>query len=407
MSVAMFDKSPKRSAYDVVIIGGAIMGSSTAFFLSDLEAFNGSVLVIERDGTYEKCSTAHTNSCIRMQFSSALNVRISQFGADFIQDLPARMGGDPRVPDISIQNYGYLYLADNEDFAESLRKAQGVQLSEGAETELLSAQAITERYPFYNTEDLVLGSINTKDEGYWDGGAVFDWFRRIAQERGVEYVENEVVAINRSVDGATVQSVTLASGEVVSCSRLVNATGPRGARTAAMAGLDIPVEPRKRFTWVFSAEQPLDQELPLTIDPSGVHMRQDGPKTYLAGCPANPDPAVEFDDFAMDYDRWESHVWPIIANRIPQFEAIKVVTEWAGHYAFNTLDQNAIIGPHSEVENFYFLNGFSGHGLQQSPAMGRGMAEILTFGSFKTLDLSPLGYDRIAAGNPYFEAAVI
>ena len=208
----------------------------------------------------------------------------------------------------------------------------------------------------YAVDDIVAGSINLKDEGYWDGGTVFDWWRRSAQDRGVEYVSNEVVGITKNAAGTLVQSITLASGEVIACGQVVNASGPRAARTARMADLDVPVEPRKRFTWIFSAETPLDQDLPLTIDPSGVHFRQDGPKTYLAGCPADPDPAVDYDDFNMDHDRWENHVWPIIATRIPQFEAIKVITEWAGHYAFNTFDQNAIMGPHTEVSNFIFLN---------------------------------------------------
>jgi glycine/D-amino acid oxidase-like deaminating enzyme len=382
------------------------MGSSTAWFLTENADFDGRVLVVERDPTYEKCSTAHTNSCIRQQFSAPLNVQISQFAADFVKNLRERIG-DARVPDQSIQNYGYMYLADNEGFAQTLRENQKVQLAEGAETELLSPEEIKARYPFYDVDDIVLGSINCKDEGYWDGGTVFDWWRRSAKDRGVEYIANEVVAITKNESGTRVESVTLASGEVVSCGQVVNASGPRGARTAAMAGLEIPVEPRKRFTWIFSAEQPLDRDLPLTIDPSGVHVRQDGPKTYLAGCPADPDPAVDFDDFAMDFNRWESHVWPIIATRIPQFEAIRVVTEWAGHYAYNAFDHNAILGPHTEVENFIFQNGFSGHGLQQSPAMGRGTSEWLTYGAFRTLDLSPFKYDRIPSNRPIIEKAII
>ena len=402
----IFPVEPAQKSYDVVIIGGAIMGSSTAWFLTDNPDFNGSVLVVELDPSYEYCSTAHTNSCIRQQFSNELNVRISQFAADFIKNLPERIG-DARVPEQTIQNYGYLYLADTEAFATTLRENQVVQLAAGAETELLSPAEIAARYPFYNVDDVVLGSINRKDEGYWDGGTVFEWWRRSARDRGVEYIQNEVVAITKSDDGSKVESVTLASGEVVFCDQLVNASGPRAARTAAMAGIEIPVEPRKRFTWIFTAEHPLDQDLPLTIDPSGVHMRQDGPATYLAGCPADPDPAVAFDDFAMDPDRWLDHVWPTIATRIPQFEAIKVVTEWAGHYAYNTLDQNAIIGPHDQVHNFLFQNGFSGHGLQQSAAMGRGMAEWITYGEFRALDLSPFGYDRIVRGEPLLEKAVI
>ena len=183
--------------------------------------------------------------------------------------------------------------------------------------------------------------------------------------------------------------------------------GPRAARTAAMAGIDLPVEPRKRFSWIFTAETPLDRDLPLTIDPSGVHFRQDGPTTYLAGCPADPDLAVDYDDFIMDHDRWQDHVWPTIAARIPQFQAIRVVNEWAGHYAFNTLDQNAILGPHHEIGNFIFQNGFSGHGLQQSPAMGRGVSELIAYGEYRSLDLSPFSWDRIVENRPIVEKAVI
>lgn len=401
----MFPETPAHATYDVIIVGGAIMGSSTAWFLTQNPDFDGRVLVVERDPTYEWCSTAHTNSCIRQQFSAEINIRISQFGAEFIKNLRGFMGGDERVPELSIQSYGYLYLAASEEFADSLRESQKTQRAAGAETEILTADEIAARYPFYATEDILLGSINLKDEGYWDGGTVFEWLRRSARERGVEYIGNEVVAINKS--GDRVDSVALKSGEVISCGQLVNASGPRAARTAAMAGIDLPVEPRKRFTWIFTAEQPLDQELPLTIDPSGVHMRQDGPTTYLAGCPADPDPAVAFDDFAMDHNRWMDHVWPVIASRIPQFEAIKVVTEWAGHYAYNTLDQNAVIGPHTEVSNFIFQNGFSGHGLQQSPAMGRAVSEYLTHGEFRTINMTPFGYERIEANAPFVEKAII
>ena len=402
----MIAQSAKKSQYDVIIIGGAIMGSSVAWFLTDTDDFDGSVLVIERDPSYEFSSTAHTNSCMRQQFSAKLNVQISQFAADFVKNLPERIGDD-RVPAQTIQNYGYMYLADTEAFADVLRENQKVQLEAGTETQLLGPDEIKARYPFYAVDDLTLGSINLKDEGYWDGGTVFDWWRRSAQDRGVEYIAGEVVAITKNAAQTRVESVTLANGDVISCGQVVNASGPRAVRTARMAGLDLPVEPRKRFTWIFSAEQPLDQDLPLTIDPSGVHFRQDGPKTYLAGCPADPDPAVDYDDFHMDHSRWESHVWPIIATRIPQFEAIKVVTEWAGHYAFNTFDQNAIMGPHTQVSNFIFLNGFSGHGLQQSPAMGRGTAEWLTYGAYRSLDLTPYNYARIPENRPIVEKAVI
>ncbi|WP_273509356.1 NAD(P)/FAD-dependent oxidoreductase [Planktotalea frisia] len=400
-------QTPQKANYDVVIIGGAMMGSSTAWFLSTNPDFDGSCLVIEMDSSYVNSSTAHTNSCMRQQFSNELNVRISQFAADFVKNIREYMGGDTRVPELDIQNYGYMYLADNDGFANVLRENQQVQLAAGAETQLLSAQEIKARYPFYNVDDVVLGSINLKDEGYWDGGTVFDWWRRSAKDNGVEYVTNRAVAMN--VEGGKVRSITLETGEVIECGQVVNASGPRGALTAKMAGIELPVEPRKRFTWIFSAEQPLDQDLPLTIDPSGVHFRQDGPKTYLAGGPPEPEDDVPVDpnDFTMDHGRWENHVWPIIATRIPQFEAIKIVTEWAGHYAYNTFDKNAVLGAHPEITNFVFLNGFSGHGLQQSPAMGRATAEWLVYGEYRSLDMAPFGFERITSGHTFEEKAII
>ena len=188
-------KSPPRNHYDVVIVGGAIMGSSAAWFLTDNADFDGTVLVVERDPSYEFSSTAHTNSCMRQQFSAELNVKISQFAADFVKNIRSYMGNDERVPDLSIRSFGYMYLADNEAFADVLRANQKVQLAAGAQTQLMSAEEIKQTYPFYNVDDIVLGSINLKDEGYWDGSAVFDWWRRQARERGVDYIDNEVVAM--------------------------------------------------------------------------------------------------------------------------------------------------------------------------------------------------------------------
>jgi len=400
-------RTPKQTAYDVVIIGGAIMGSSAAWFLTDNPDFDGSILVIERDMSYATASTTHTNSCMRQQFSEALNIEISQFAADFVKNLRHYMGGDARVPDLSIRNFGYLYLADSAAFADVLRENHKVQRAAGAATELLSPHDIQARYPFYNVQDIVLGAINTVDEGYFDAHALFDWWRRQARERGVDYIENEVVAITQNARGTAVEHVTLKSGEVISCGHVVNAAGPRAGQVAALAGLSIPVEPRKRFSWIFSAQTPLERALPLTIAPSGVYVRENGGGTYHCGGHAAYDPAVAFDDFALDHALWENHIWPVLATRIPQFEAIKVQAEWAGHYAMNTFDHNAIVGPHTEVGNFIFLNGFSGHGVQQAPAMGRGTAEWITYQEYRALDLSPFAYARLPAGQAILEKAVI
>jgi len=401
---------PQQASYDVIIVGGAMYGSSVAWWTARNPHFDGSILVVERDLTYEFTSTAHTNSCIRQQFSNQVNIKISQFGAEFIKNFRDFFDGDERVPDIVLQSYGYMYLADNETMAADLKEAQAIQQKLGAATKHMSAGQIKDAYPFYNTDDLVAGNHNLVDEGYFDGNTIFDWWKRSAREKGVEYISNEVVAMALNEAGTQVQAVTLKSGETIACGQVINCSGPRAVVTAQMAGIDIPVEPRKRYTFIFDAENPLDRDLPLTIDPSGVHMRTDG-QYYLAGCPASingtEDVAVGYNDFEQDHSLWENHVWPIIATRIPQFEAIRLKNSWAGHYAYNTLDQNAIIGPHSNVTNFIFVNGFSGHGFQQAPAMGRGVSEFITYGEYRSIDLSAFGYDRIEKGEKFVEKAVI
>lgn len=399
--------TPKQQSYDVVIVGGAMLGSSVAWFLSDNADFNGSVLVVEMEPSYERSSTFCTNSCMRQQFSSELNVRISQFAADFVKNLRTYMGGDQRVPELTIQNFGYMYLADNEAFADVLRESHQVQVAAGAGTKLMTAEDIKRDYPFYNVDDVVLGSHNLVDEGYWDGMAVFEWWRRSARQRGIEYISNRVVDIIVGTNGAQVESVTLGTGEVITCGKVVNCSGPRAADTAKMLGIELPVEPRKRYTYIFEAEQPLDRWLPLTINPSGVHVRQEGQSYYQAGGHAEIDPGVAPEDFEYDHGLWEDKIWPAVATRIPQFEAIKVTHEWVGHYAYNYFDHNAILGTHAAIDNFYFVNGFSGHGLQQSPAMGRGTAELITYGEYRTLDLSPFNYERIPNNQPYIEKAII
>ena len=396
--------APEYSSYDVVIVGGAIYGASVAWWLSTMPTFNGRVLVIERDPTYANASTSHTNSCIRQQFSNATNVAVSQFGAQFIHNFRRFMGDDPEVPHLTLQSYGYMYLADTPEFARTLAQAQQVQHALGAATKHMTRDQIAAAYPFYQLDDIVAGNHNLVDEGYFDGGTMFDWFRRASRKNGVEYLHGEVTALTRTRD--RIDSVTLACGTTVSCGTLVNASGPSAQATARMAGLDIPVAPRKRYTFIFDAAQPLDRDLPLTIDPSGVHMRSEG-KYYLAGCPPDVDPDVAYDDFGFDHSLWENKVWPTIATRIPQFEAIKVINEWVGHYAFNSFDQNALLGRAESCPNFIFVNGFSGHGLQQSPAMGRGIAELIAYGEYRSLDLSAFDVNRVARGERFVETAVI
>lgn len=386
----------------VVIVGGAMMGSSVAWWLSRDPDFRGTITVVERDPTYANASTTHSNSCIRQQFGSEVNIRLSQFTAHFLDQFRDHMGAE--APELPIRNFGYLYLAATEAQADHLREVHRLQQNLGAGTRLLTPEDIARDYPFYRLDDIRLCSHNTVDEGYFDGGTVFDWFRNQARKAGVSYQRDEVISIELANGQPSV--VRCASGAALPCDVLVNAAGPRAAQITNMCGLDLPVEPRKRYTFVFDAAAPLPRDLPLTIDPSGVHVRTDG-RYYMAGCAPDDDGAVEPDDFARDPDIWEEKVWPAIATRVPAFERIKLVNEWVGHYAYNRFDQNAILGPHPDMKNLFLINGFSGHGLQQAPGVGRGLAELVTHGCFRTLDLSALSPDRLTHQRANLEHNVI
>jgi len=395
--------SSQHNSYDVIIIGGAIMGSSAAWFLSANRDFNGRVLVIERDLSYSTAATALSVSGIRHQYSNAINVRMSLYGTDFIHDFQVNLGSDPDVAPVSFEERGYMFLA-SADKAQILWENQAVQSACGAKTVLMTPGEIAQKFPFYNLDDIELGSFNGSGEGWFDGYGMMQSFQRMARKDGVEYIANEVVGIERN--GNQIVSVTLKSGEVIGCGVLVNAAGTRAPLLARMADIQLPIAPRKRSVFVFDCHQALGQPLPLTVDPSGVYCRSEG-EVFITGKPPDIDDDADLNDFDVDYAQFEQDIWPILANRIPAFEAIKMIRGWVGHYDYNVFDQNAIIGAHPEVENFMFANGFSGHGLQQAPAVGRGLSELITYGEYRELDLSELSYERIPANRPFIEKAII
>jgi sarcosine oxidase len=206
-----------------------------------------------------------------------------------------------------------------------------------------------------------------------------------------------------------VEAARLARGARIACSALVNAAGPWAGEVAALAGVPLPVEPRKRFVYVIDCREASEalHKAPLTVDPSGVWFRPEG-RFFLCGkSPEESEepPATDLD--AIDHAFFESEVWSRLATRVPAFESVKAVNAWAGYYDYNTLDQNAVIGSHPRLNNFYFVNGFSGHGAQQGAAAGRAIAELIVHGIFQTIDLARLGYGRIAEGRSLRERNVI
>jgi FAD-dependent oxidoreductase domain-containing protein 1 len=385
--------------YDVVIIGGAAVGSAIAYFLTHDLAFPGSIAVIERDPTYARAATTLSAASIRQQFSTPENIRMSAFGIAFFRALKARFGPDA---DIGLREHGYLLLA-SETGCDVLAANHALQQAEGADIALLDREALADNFRWLKTSDLSLGAFGRSGEGWFDAHSLLGLLRNAARAKGVHYVHGEVAGIERA--GGRVSCVTLAGGERIACDTLVNAAGPQAGDVAALAGVALPVEPRKRCVFVVACRARLPR-MPLVVDATGVWIRPEG-EVYICGVAPPEGEDARATDFEVDHALFDDVVWPMLAHRIPAMEALKLQRAWAGHYDYNTLDQNAVIGRHPDVPNFLFANGFSGHGLQQSPAAGRAIAELIVHGRFVSLDLSVFGYERIAAKRPVKELNVI
>ncbi|WP_027056567.1 NAD(P)/FAD-dependent oxidoreductase [Mesorhizobium erdmanii] len=386
--------------YDIVIIGGAIVGSSIAYYLRE-EGFSGSIALIERDPQFAHAATTLSLASIRQQFSIPENIRLSQFTLKLFRRLKEEFGADA---DIGFREGGFLILA-SENGLPILKANHEAQMAEGADIVLEDADQLTRRFPWLSTEGISAGAYGRSGEGWFDAHAMLTLFRKALRSKNVDFMTASVIGIERQ--GHRVTSVRLDNGETIEAGTVINAAGPNAGKVAALAGLALPVEPRKRNVFVFEAREKY-ADMPLLVDPSGIYVRPEG-SVYLTGGaePEEGDGPADPKDFEVEWPLFEEVIWPVLATRIPAFEAIKPTRAWAGHYDYNTLDQNAVIGPHPEVGNFLFANGFSGHGLQQAPAVGKALAELLVHGGYRTVDCSAFGYIRVAEGRAFRELNVI
>lgn len=399
---------------DVVICGGAAIGSSVAYHLAADPGFSGKVVVIEKDPTYRYSASALSAASIRQQFSSAVNIRISLHGIAFLRGIGEHLAVDGEVPAIDLHEGGYLYLAGAAG-APILEANQRLQQEEGADVALYAADMLRSKFPWLNTEDLACGTYGVSGEGWFDGWALLQAFRKKARSLGVEYRQGEVARY--VTEGGRVTAVELSDGSRIGCGAVVNATGTHGARLAATAGIDIPVKSMKRYIFTFTCKGDVGN-CPLLIDTTGAWCRPEGQRTaegqlFIGSCsPLTPEQDVEWVETDptvedVDWPFFEEAVWMPLAHRIPAFEQIRPGRAWAGPYDMCGLDHNAIVGPAVGLPNLYLANGFSGHGLQQSPAVGRGLAEHIAHGGYRSLDLADLGHARIVAGRPLAEANII
>ncbi len=386
---------------DIAIVGGGVVGSATAYYLRK-NGFTGSVAIIEKDTTYQFGCTGRSLGGLRQQFSTPENIELSKFGLRLIRNLKTEFGPDA---DVSFHENGYLIMA-SESGLPILEENHRTQLANGADNVILKGDDLTARFSWMAGDDVAAGCFGLSGEGWLDPYSLMTLLRKAAVVLDVQIIPHELVAIGYKNE--SVNSIKLSNGDTLPCSYLVNAAGTAAGHVASFAGIDLPVGPRKRYVYLLdcpAASEAL-HAAPLTVEPSGVYFRPEG-RNFLTGLsPEEHEEPTEM-NWDVDYTWFEERIWPILATRVPQFETIKVINAWVGQYDYNAFDQNAVLGAHPDLKNFYFANGFSGHGLQQGPAVGNAIAELIMHGTYRTIDLTRFGYGRIRRGEPLFEKNVI
>ena len=382
--------------YDVVIAGGGIVGSSTAYYLRK-NGFIGSIAVVEKDPTYSQACTPLSWGGIRGQFSSPENILLSGFTLRLIRGLKQEFGA---TADIGFREQGYLVLASEGSVPILMGNAK-LQNAMGVDTVVYDHADLKKNFPYANFDGVAIGSWGRTGEGWFDPYGFLQLFRKGAIAKGVEYIVDEVVGVEAD---DKVKSVTLKLAGKISAGAVVNAAGTSGGAIAAMVGFDLPVSAAKRYVYVVDCPGAPDafRKGPAWFNTDGVYWRPEG-RNFLFGFTPSDEEEPQTKDWEMEHHWFEEKIWPSVYERIPTCETLKVVSSYVGHYDYNWFDQNGVIGRHPSLPNFYFGNGFSGHGIQQGPATGNALAELICFNEYRSIDLKAMGVERIAAGRPLFE----
>lgn len=389
--------SNPSTSIDVAIIGGGIMGAATAYFLKTLSP-SLAVSVIEPDPTYEFCSTLRASGGARRLFSCPENIEMSNFSIGFIKAFPQVMAVGERPAPVDWVEGGYLFIVPPQGI-RLLESNCAVQRAHGCDVRLLAPAELKERFPSMYVDDLAAGVLSPGD-GWCDPNGLLQGFRRKAVSMGVEYVKDRVSSLNCT--GASLTHAGLESGATLRAGVFVNAAGAWSGVVSALAGVPLPVTPMRRFEHYFTCGNPIER-LPYVKDLSRLAFRSEGVGFSGGLVDGNERRGFNFD---VDHNYFENVVWPAVAHRFPPFESAKCHRTWSGLYEQCDLDGNPIIGATS-IGNFYALAGFSGHGMMHAPAAGRAVAELIVHGRFDSIELTRLGYARVASGTPYVEAGIL
>lgn len=384
---------------DIVIIGGGLIGSSVAYHLAK-DGKAGDIVVLEPDPTYEFATTPGGSGGVRRLFSRPENVALGSYGLDFYRDFKETMAVDGEPADISFKPQGYLFLSDAGDSTQ-MKSNYETQTGNGVAAEMLERNDLKSRFPSVNFDDVDIGVL-TPDDAWIDPYAAMMGFRKKARSLGVSYRKDRVVDWHG--DNGVARHVVLESGESLIADRFVLAAGAWSGEVAGFLDWHVPIRPMSRQTHFFRCQAELEP-LPFIKTESDLAFRPEG-VGYTGGVP-NWDAEPGF-NWNYDPDWFEQKVWPALAHRVPAMEELRLERTWACHYERNELDKNGIIGRwDGGMENVYIAAGFSGHGIMQAPGAGCGLAELMLDGAFSTMDLTRLGYSRVANNEPYPELGIV
>jgi len=385
-----------EQVFDIIIVGGGVMGSSLAYNLAN-DGFKGKIAVFEKDPSYERASTTLSGGGVRSQFSTEVNIRISQYSLPFYREFGERMEVEGERPEVEFKPRGYLFLGDEENWPH-LQKYHKIQRSFGVECQLLNVDETRRIVPDLNPEGIVGSSYSPRD-GYLDPYSVLQGYVKKAKYLGAQYIYQEVVAILKERD--RLAGVRTKDGTTYTSPIVVNTAGPYAGEVARMATLEIPVVPVRRMLYLFQPSCFFEYDLPLIIGPKGAFFRQEAGRQILVGKARIEEPPGF--NFTCDRSYFNEIIWSEIVSYIPLFDKLKLIRGWAGLYEINQWDNNAIVGKHPELPGFFMAVGFSGHGLMQAPTVGKALSELILIGHYETVDLTPLRFERIQKGEKVLE----
>jgi sarcosine oxidase subunit beta len=381
------------SAADVVIIGGGVMGASTAYHLG-LRGCED-VLLLEREPFFGTQATGRCAGGIRYQFSTEINVQLSLLSLPMLDRFEEELGQP-----IDRRRTGYLFLLTSERSVSNFRQIVAMQHRLGVNTEWLTPEEIAACVPVLDLQGVLAGTNHSAD-GLADPNSVVQGYVSGARRLGAKLL-TDVAVVDIRVKGGKVCGVVTNQGEIATPA-VLNAAGPWAGEIGRMAGVDIPIVPLRRQIAVTGPLPEVPPNFPFVIDFNQslyFHREGDGLLTGMS----NPNEKVDFDQ-SVDAD-WELVHFEAALSRLPLLERAGIASRWAGLYEVSP-DAHPILGRIPQVEGLYCIGGFSGHGFMHGPVCGLLLAEEILDGGAHTLDISSLYIDRFESGSSIVEYNVV